>query len=97
MKWCNDRLTEPLSLWGRGREAMTYGLVPLADTRNGLCGEAVSHTAELVRGDFMTRPGKAPSYALRAPRIESGAGSSPQGEKGLLRRRLKNLGGIGWS
>ena len=40
---------------------------------------AVSHLAELVRGDFSSQPVKAPSSALRAP--------SPQGEKVCMTRR----------
>jgi hypothetical protein len=54
---------------------MTYGrVVYAADCRAG-DGAAVSHLAELVRGNFLS-DAKAPSSALRAP--------SPQGEKGLL-------------
>ena len=63
----------PLSPRGRGREAMTYGRVHLANRMHNVEGADVSHWAELVRGDFFSRT-KAPSSALRAP--------SPQGEKG---------------
>src|SRR5262245_57942299 len=52
----------PLSPWGRGREAMTCVRVPLAAGRRNLNGADVSHSAELVRGDFGARV-KAPSSA----------------------------------
>jgi len=52
---------------------MTYGLVESPVRGFDHDSEAVSHAAELVRGDFLA-PVKAPSSALRAP--------SPQGEKG---------------
>ena len=48
---------------------MTYSRVRGALDLQAPDGAAVSHSAELVRGDF------APSSALRAP--------SPQGEKGI--------------
>jgi hypothetical protein len=51
---------------------MTYGLVFFAQHIRDRIGEAVSHSAELVRGDFLLNM-KAPSSGLRPP--------SPQGEK----------------
>jgi hypothetical protein len=41
---------------------MTYGLVLFAGDRHSIVGEAVSHPAELVRGDSSLRV-KAPSSA----------------------------------
>ena len=52
---------------------MTYGRVRVASRVLNTEGADVSHTAELVRGDFALCR-QAPSSALRAP--------SPQGEKG---------------
>jgi hypothetical protein len=46
--WCIAGV--PLSLWGRGREAMTYGCVRFAERACTLDGATVSHSAELVRG-----------------------------------------------
>jgi hypothetical protein len=40
----------PLPL-GRGREAMTYGRAPVVFRRQSIDGAAVSHLAELVRGE----------------------------------------------
>jgi hypothetical protein len=59
---------------------MTYGPMPFANHEQNRIEEAVSHSAELVRGDFAFDL-KAPSSALRAP--------SPQGEKG--RRSVRGL------
>ncbi len=65
---------------------MTYGLMLFANHKRDRMEEAVSPSAELVRGDFPVGM-KASSSALRAPRIKSGAGSSPQGEKGRCSHR----------
>jgi hypothetical protein len=45
--------SRPLSPRGRGREAMTYGCAALLTEGHDLTGAAVSHSAELVRGDFL--------------------------------------------
>ena len=60
---------------------MTCGRAHQASGEHTHNGAAASHSAELVRGKFIRQFPKAPSSALRAPRIKSGAGSSPQGEK----------------
>ena len=54
---------------------MTYGRVLLADHKQALNGAAVSHSAELVRGHFLTR-GEGPLIRPYGP-------PSPQGEKGF--------------
>jgi hypothetical protein len=64
-------LKRSLSPWGRGREAMIYGLARFARRGCHVDCEAVSHKAELVRGDCaVARP---PHPALRAT-------FSPRGE-----------------
>jgi hypothetical protein len=58
---------------------MTYGCESPQPMFAFRAGAAVSHLAELVRGCCegpLVRP-------FGAPRIKSGAGSSPQGEKGF--------------
>src|SRR6188508_425069 len=62
----------PLSPWGRGREAMTYGCVAHASHVQDLEGAAVSHLAELVRGNC----------DKEGPLIRPFGPPSPQGEKG---------------
>jgi hypothetical protein len=57
---------------------MTYGRAHAANPELNSKGAAVSHLAELVRGEFPSSLLKAPSSALRAP--------SPQGEKGHAAR-----------
>jgi hypothetical protein len=64
----------PLSPRGRGREAMTYGCVAIPLHAQGLDGAAVSHLAELVRGDF--------DDSDEGPLIRPFGAPSPQGEKG---------------
>ena len=66
----------PLSPLGRGREAMTYGCEARPPHRRGLGSAAVSHLAELVRGDYDGEEG---------PLIRAFGPPSPQGEKGRLR------------
>src|SRR5215218_3651746 len=66
----------PLPL-GRGREAMTYGCVAHVQHAHHFDGAAVSHSAELVRGNFISDEG---------PLIRSFGPPSPQGEKGRLPR-----------
>ena len=59
---------------------MTYGLVLSANHKRDRFGEAVSHSAELVRGHF--------AFDLKAPSSAPfGAPSPPSGEKG--RRSLR--------
>ena len=64
----------PLSPWGRGCEAMTYGRVALASKLRDGNGADVSHLPELVRGNF--------SDAEQSPLIRPFGAPSPQGEKG---------------
>ena len=52
---------------------MTYGLALFVDHGRNLSGEAVSHLAELVRGDF--------DVAAQGPLIRPFGATSPQGEK----------------
>ena len=67
---------QPLSLRGRGREAMTYGPVRWAITRRDLRGATVSHSAELVRGNsFVREQGRPPHPAF--------GHFLPKGETGL--------------
>jgi hypothetical protein len=54
---------------------MTYGRVLLADHEHALNGAAVSHLAELVRGDFFAKK--------EGPLIRPFGAPSPRGEKGL--------------
>ena len=60
---------------GRGREVMTYGGLARAPMHHAQV--AVSHPAELVRGDL--------SGTNDHPLIRSFGPPSPQGEKGLAR------------
>src|SRR2546421_8077464 len=50
----------PLSPRGRGREAMTYGREHCAEDTCALDGATVSHSAELVRGDFISQGREGP-------------------------------------
>jgi hypothetical protein len=61
---------------------MTYGRVRVADQIRDLSGADVSHTAELVRGDF--------SDGTQGPLILPFGAPSPQGEKG----RCGAVGGL---
>ena len=63
----------PLPL-GRGREAMTYGRVHLRTDELGLDGAAVSHLAELVRGEWSNGARRPPHPPLRGT-------FSPQGRR----------------
>ena len=54
---------------------MTYGCAARARRAHVLDGAAVSHSAELVRGDFI-------SLVVKAPLIRPSGAPSPQGEKG---------------
>jgi len=63
----------PFSPRGRGCEAMTYGCVTRPRCEHALADAAVSHLAELVRGDFHVDEG---------PLIRPFGPPSPQGEKG---------------
>src|SRR5438874_13333555 len=49
-----------LSPRARGREAMTYGRVHTAARKHTLGGAAVSHSAELVGGYFLSRGREGP-------------------------------------
>ena len=65
---------------------------PLAPTLPKLTASCLRGCKSFGRtgeGEVVARKRKAPSSALRAPRIKSGAGSSPQGEKGSRRARLR--------
>jgi hypothetical protein len=59
-RFARNAIAAPLPL-GRGREAKTYGRVCRGLFVLDLEGAAVSHSAELVRGDFAARDSKAPS------------------------------------
>jgi hypothetical protein len=61
---------------------MTYGRVHPAGQIRNVEGADVSHSAELVRGNFLDGTKGPLIRPFGAPRIKSGAGSSPQGEKG---------------
>jgi hypothetical protein len=71
---CNASSALPFSPRGRGRVAMTYGRVRLANRMHNTESADVSHSAELVRGDF--------SYGAQGPLIRPFGAPSPQGEKG---------------
>jgi hypothetical protein len=58
---------------------MTYGRAQGANHKRALGGAVVSHSAELVRGEFLFRN--------EGPLIRPSATFSPRGE-GFLRRRL---------
>jgi hypothetical protein len=83
----------PLSPWGRGREAMTYGRVRNAAHRHNPPGAAVSHLAELVRGYLFP-------YAAKAPSSGPSGHLLPKGRRGAAARlgarrlRQSGLGGI---
>jgi hypothetical protein len=62
----------PLPL-GRGREAMTYGRARRVPTKRYMEGAAVSHLAELVRGEFSSR--RPPHPPLRGTFSPRGEGS----------------------
>src|SRR5437899_1249975 len=64
-----------LSPRGRGREAMTYGRAFRQDHKHPLDGAAVSHLAELVRGDLFC--------ASEGPLIRPSGTFSPRGEGDL--------------
>ena len=64
----------PLSPRGKGREAMTYGCVARLRHVQHPSGAAVSHLAELVRGDC--------SDGHEGPLIRPFGAPCPQGEKG---------------
>jgi hypothetical protein len=62
---------------------MTYGRMHIERHRLTVDGAAISHLAELVRGNFLDRERKAPSSAHRAGGASSTRRApSPQGEKG---------------
>src|SRR5436190_2432613 len=62
---------------------MTYGRARIGRHRFTVDGAAISHLAELVRGNFLDRERKAPSSAHRAGGAPSTRRApSPQGEKG---------------
>jgi error-prone DNA polymerase len=90
---------------GRGCEAMTYGRVHLPTAEQNSDGAAVSHSAELVRGELNVR--RPPHPALRATFSPRGEGTSrhprenPQGggESGrrwrcAVRLGLRLVGGL---
>jgi len=70
----------PLSPWGRGREAMTYGRVHDADHRCNHSCAAVSHLAELVRGYFL------PPCATKAPSSGPSGHLLPKGRRAAAAR-----------
>ena len=81
----------PLSPLGRGREAMTYGCAARPCHARTLDGAAVSHLAELVRGNFgdgdegpLIRPFGPPSPVALKARLRH------DGEKGRLRLSQEN-------
>jgi hypothetical protein len=59
---------------------MTYGRARFAKHAHALDGAAVSHLAELVRGDYL-------SSAQVGPLIRPFGAPSPQGEKGRCGKR----------
>jgi hypothetical protein len=76
-------LTVRLSPRGRGREAMTYGRALLPNDDQSRDGATVSHSAELVGGDFLS-----PCAKERPPHPALRATFSPRGE-GTLGRSLE--------
>jgi hypothetical protein len=56
---------DPLSPLGRGCEAMTYVRRHQPNHEYSVDGAVVSHSAELVRGDFVAPEVKAPHPPLR--------------------------------
>ena len=76
-------LDASLSPRGRGCEAMTYGRVHFAQDRRVLDGAAISHLAELARGDFFARK-EGPLIRPVSPEasLRLDGPPSPQGEKG---------------
>ena len=74
----------PLSPRGRGREAMTYGRGTDLRPRTHLDSAAVSHLAELVRGDFLR--------AQRRPPHPPFGHLLPKGRRGFFIRARGVLG-----
>src|SRR5262245_34823812 len=62
----------PLSPWGRGREAMTYGRELLASRGRDLDGAVVSHSAEPVRGNLLHFLGSLPLKSVAVGRSSDG-------------------------
>jgi hypothetical protein len=79
----------PLSPWGRGREAMTCGRVRYVGQERALDGAAVSHSAELVRGDSLSLGTEGPLIRPSGtPDQVRGGLFSPRGEGTRRRPRV---------
>ena len=83
-----DEQLWPLSPLGRGREAMTYGCVLQPSRACGADDAAVSHLAELVRGELRTGRPPHPARLAEGEPLVRLATFSPRGE-GPLRPALR--------
>ena len=64
---------------------MTYGRVRIPHHTHAVSGAAVSHSAELVRGNFfLSREGPLIRPIVPEARLRHDGTPSPQGEKGSL-------------
>jgi hypothetical protein len=96
---------QPLSPRGRGREAMTYGRVHNAIREHDPPGAAVSHLAELVRGNSLPwcatkAPSSGPSgHLLPKGRWAAAApfGAPLPGRRALRATRSARASRVAWS
>src|SRR5438046_525046 len=82
-----SRRSRPPLPRGRGREAMTYGCAPYGAKCAAVDGAAVSHAAELVRGDFLSCSGEGPlirPLGTFSPRGEGSLAASEERRRRVL-------------